>query len=729
MATNEQEFSLDDIMKEFSGELDENERALLEQDGVQMPLLEHKPQTPAPEQDTQVLPQLELLQKPAPQQPSLGDTQVLPDLGDTRVIPDLGDTQVLPDVEQTKVLPDVEQPAPEDTQVIPTLEDTAVLPEPEALIRAAEEAKARQEQQEEAEPFSEQWQPEFEQPIAEYVPPQPIVFHPRSRLQELKRKLVAGPEQEYYRITETGVGRLQACIFLSLLVVLISAVTTAMYAFGLVQEHRLRLMVFGQFLAMLVAALLGSFQMIEGMADLFKGRFTLNTLLVFTFAACCADGVLCLQQLKVPCCAAFSLEVTMSLWATYQRRVTRIGQLDTMRKATRLDSVTAVEDFYQGQKGFVRGEGQVEDFMDSYTDTSKPEKVLQVYALVALLLSIGIGVAAGVLHNVTLGIRVTAVCLLAAMPASAFITASRPMAVLEKRLHSLGTVLCGWAGVKGLSGKALFSVGHEDLFPSGTVKLNGVKFYGSRDPDEVVAYATALVAADAGELTPAFVSLLDSRSAKHYTVEKLRTYDNGGIGGEIGGISVLVGVHSFLKDMGVEIPEGTRVAQAVYAAVDGELCGVFAITCDKVRSASAGISVLCAYRGLKPVLTTGDFMLTESYIRSKFGVNPKKVLFPPMEERDELQLKQPQEGAKALLLTTQEGLASAAYGVAGARVVSTAVKLGVVIHMIGGIVGLLAMLALAVLGAEQLLTPANMFLYELVWMVPGLLITEWTRSI
>ena len=36
---------------------------------------------------------------------------------------------------------------------------------------------------------------------------------------------------------------------------------------------------------------------------------------------------------------------------------------------------------------------------------------------------------------------------------------------------------------------------------------------------------------------------------------------------------------------------------------------------------------------------------------------------------------------------------------------------------------------LAVLGAAELLTPVNMFLYELVWMVPGLLVTEWARTV
>jgi hypothetical protein len=39
------------------------------------------------------------------------------------------------------------------------------------------------------------------------------------------------------------------------------------------------------------------------------------------------------------------------------------------------------------------------------------------------------------------------------------------------------------------------------------------------------------------------------------------------------------------------------------------------------------------------------------------------------------------------------------------------------------------MLLLGLLGAEELLTPMNFLLYELLWMIPGLLITEWTRSV
>jgi len=684
-----QNFDLEDIMKEFS-HMPEDEARLSEEEIQQ--LLGETPEEAAEEQ-----------------------------------------TEAVPE-EQAEVEPEV-QPEPSETKMTgDTVRFETIRMDPNSLpkgqVHNAEPIREEEDQPHQSdEPFTTNWEPEYEQPMGEYIPPQPIVFRPRSRLRELKRKLVAGPEKRYYQLAEKGVGKLQAAIFLSLLVVILSAGATVLYALDMVQENRMRLMVFGQFLALLVSGLLGSHQMIDGIADLFHKRFTLNTLLAFTFIACCADGVLCLQQLRVPCCAAFSLEVTMSLWNAYHRRNSEMGQMDTMRKASRLDGVSAVEDYHNGRKGLLRGEGQVEDFMDHYNAPSGPEKVLSVYAFAAFLLSIGIGVAAGVLHGVSAGVQVAAVSMLAAAPATAFITASRPFAILERRLHRLGVVLCGWRGVKGLCGKTYFPLHYADLFPAGSVRLNGVKFYGNRQPDDVVAYTTALIAASGSGLTPLFTQVLESRNCRYCDAVNLRAYDNGGIGAEVEELPVLVGSLSFLKEMGVEVPEGIRVSNALCVAVDGEFSGLFAVNYDKVKTASAGLSTLCAYRKLKPVLIDGDFTLTDSFIRKKFSVNPKRVLFPELSVREALKEKKPEPEAQALLLVTTDGLAPFAYGVTGARALRTASVLGVTVHMIGGVLGLLVMGAMTALGALELLTPANMFLYQLVWMLPGLLITEWTRSI
>ena len=48
---------------------------------------------------------------------------------------------------------------------------------------------------------------------------------------------------------------------------------------------------------------------------------------------------------------------------------------------------------------------------------------------------------------------------------------------------------------------------------------------------------------------------------------------------------------------------------------------------------------------------------------------------------------------------------------------------------VGGGVGLALMAALTVLGRADLLTPNHLFLFQLVWMIPGLIASEWTRTV
>ena len=583
-------------------------------------------------------------------------------------------------------------------------------------------------QETKTEPYSEQWEPEYEDPMGEYVPLEPIVFRPKSRLRELKKKLIAGPEKRYYQLVERGFGKLQAAIFGCGMVALLSALTAGMYAMGAVPEERMRLLVFGQLLGLLLSALLGSYQLMEGFGDLIKRRFSLNTLLVFSLGACIADGILCLYEVRVPCCAPFSLSMTMSLWCAYQNRYTELKQMDTMRKAIRLDSVVMEEDYYNGIPGILSGEGQVEDFMDTYRVPAGPDCTLNTYALVALFLSIGIGVVATVLSEVVTGLRLFSASLLLAVPATAHIVVSRPKAILERRLHKLGVVICGWDGVAALNTKAAFPLDSDDLFPSGAVKMNGLKFYGSRNPDQVVAYAAAVMVADNGGLAPLFSQLLESRNGYHFEVETLRHYPNGGIGGVVNGETVLVGTRAFMKEMGVDLPEGAKISQAVYAAVDGVLNGVFVITYNKTKTTALGLTTLCAYRKLTPVLISNDFMLTEEFIAGKFGVNTRRMIFPERKIRNDLASKATGEG-KVVALTTREGLAGAAYAVTGARTLHSTSVTGVAVQMVGGILGLLIMLALTVVHAEYLVTPENLLLYALVWMIPGLLITEWTRFV
>ena len=629
--------------------------------------------------------------------------------------------------QETKVLPDAALEAA-TVAFSPVTEEKAPEAEEPAAEAAAEETRRIPEVDSaptrKIPPVAE---PAFD--VEEEFTPSPILFNPRSRLKELKKDLVSGPEKRYYALSEIGTGRLQLALLLNLLVVLGCVAVTTMFTLNMIPENRLRLVIFSQVLSMLVSALLGSHLMVDSVADLLKGRFTVNTLLTITFAACLVDGIFCLMDLRVPCCAAFSLEMTMALWARLQKRTTEMSQLDTMRKAVRLNGIVKVDNYYNGKDGLLRKEGQVSDFMDTYEKPSTPEVMQSIYAALALLVCIGIAVFAGMRHGAALAVQIFSTSLLVAVPASFFVSISRPTAILETRLHMVGTVICGWAGVRDLVGKAVFPLRDQDLFPQGSVKLNGVKFYGDRNPDEVVSYSASLIGVCGGCLVPVFQQLLKSRSANALKVDTFRNYGEGGIGGEVRGEPVLLGTLKFLQDMGVEIPEGTMVNQAVYAAIDGQLCAVYAISYAKMRSAAAGLVTLCGYRKLNMVKLPGDFMLTEEFLRNKFSIKSKRVLFPDREEGLLLRRFRPDPSEPVLALTTRDELLSSAYAITGARALRQSTRLGVGIHLLGGILGMIIMLVLGYLGSTELLTPTNVLLYQLIWAVPGLLVTEWTRVV
>jgi len=605
---------------------------------------------------------------------------------------------------------------------------------------AAEAAQAEEAAQEEPEeiPVSEEAEEVPAGPAEEvFIPAQageapkkpPLVLRPRTRLQELKKQIVAGPEKRYYELTEIGLGRVQLAMLANFFIVLLCIGATFLYAMDMVPDNRMRLLVFSQVLSLLVSALLGCYVLMDGIGDLLKLKLSLNAMLFLTFLVCCADAVFCLRELRVPCCAAFSLEMGMALYNRYLRRVTEMGQMDTLRKAVRLDSLARVPDYYDGREGLIRGSGQVSDFMDNYQTPTGPEKAQYVYAYVALLACLAIAAFTGILHGASMGVRILATSLLVAIPGSFFITLSKPTSILQRRLHSVGTVICGWQGVKGLCKAAAFPLRDRDLFPTGSTKLNGVKFYSDRDPDETVSYAGSLMTVEDTGLAHLFAQLLKNRSCEAYEVENFIDYPNGGIGGEVRGEPVLMGTLNFLQGMGVDIPDGTMVNQAVYCAIDGQLSAVFAISYAKMKSAASGLVSLGGSRRISPVMVCGDFMVDESFLRSKFGINTRKIAFPDPQVRRELRYRRPDDETVALALTIQDSLNSTAYAVSGAKALRTACKLGLIVHIIAGTMGILTMAALAILGSEALLTPFNVLLYQMVWLLPGLLISCWTKTV
>jgi hypothetical protein len=220
------DFTLEDILKEFSGPDDDGKL----HDAAAPELLEDLPQlellgdAPLSEQPPLLEEPEILIWTPAPKREA--PRQVVSDT--VRV-----DTKLVREKLKTGTVTD-------DTRSFTPLgQQSREVPEPAPASPIPEGA----------EPFSANWEPQYDQPIEDFVPSEPIVFRPRSRLSELKQKLLEGPEKQYNALCEKGVGKLRIALFAGMLIVFDWRVIAVMLAVFLIFSVSTRYISLGSIMA------------------------------------------------------------------------------------------------------------------------------------------------------------------------------------------------------------------------------------------------------------------------------------------------------------------------------------------------------------------------------------------------------------------------------------------------------------------------------------------------
>lgn len=623
-------------------------------------------------------------------------------------------------------LPEKAPPAREATAVF----EVPDIPEPEPEIEEEPEEEATQtgmpQLDADAEPFSDAWEPEYEAPMGEFQQREPIQFPQKNRTRLLREKLVAGPEKRFQDLSAAGLTGMRVGIFIQVLLLCAAGASTVLMQTERIAEHHLQAVLFGQLVIIGLSAVAGCYRLLNGFGCLLRGKFSLSTLLVVTFAACTVDAYFCIQEQRMALSAPFCLEMLMAQLSAHQQRATEMRQMDTLRKARQLHAVVKIHRYHEDLPGYVSVPGEPESFMHHYAAVSAPEQALRRYGLISMLVSLVLALFAGWRFAFTTGVQVFAVALLIGLPATAHIAMSRPADILQKRLQDLGAVLCGWQGIRHAEKNAFYPLSGSDLFPDGTVKMNGVKFFGSVDHGWTTACAAALARVNGSALLPLLEQLPRGRDGMNQLVQDLHVYE-GGVSAVVSGVPAALGNAEFMGRLDVELPESARIDGAVYVCINGDLSAVFVVSYQRSKAAAAGLKNLCGWRSLIPVMVSSDFMLTGRFIREKLGVKPGRVRFLPYETRQALADTRPDANAPVLALTTTGELSAKAYAINGAWALRSAQSSGANIHMLGGIMGLLLTALLLVLGAPEMLSSSNVLLYSLVWMIPGWLFTEWTR--
>ena len=423
---------------------------------------------------------------------------------------------------------------------------------------------------------------------------------------------------------------------------------------------------------------------------------------------------------RTPFCTVASILLLLALWG---RDLLYDVRRRSLRAISNMDEPVAAireEKAWHGYDCIFRAPGDAEQFAVQLEMPDAGSRIMRVWAPVMTAVTL----ALSVLTSLRTGehfLWAWSAMLLASFPAGILIAYAKPFSALARRLYRAGAAIAGWQGARILSGEAGLIVEDADLFPPQNVTQGGMKLYGSRPAPMVIGYANAVVQTAGSGLVPLFEQMMHDQNGRRYTVDTFRRYEGGGLGATIRGDVVLMGSIAFMKLMRVRVPEGTRLKQAVYLSVNGELTAVFALNYAPAESVRAGLSAVLRAGSLVPVLATRDFMITPQFLKLRYKIPPEHIEFPIVEERARLSSQEiPRTGPQGALMA-RSSFASFAGSVVSARTLRGAAIIAMIVALAGSVLGTALMFFLTFLGSSFSASCWNLFLYTVLWLIPGLL--------
>ena len=436
---------------------------------------------------------------------------------------------------------------------------------------------------------------------------------------------------------------------------------------------------------------------------------------VLTQLICCVCGMVTGSTLATPYAAAGALLILACQWGLYL-------EASALRNAYHLLVLNGTVPYVASvtAAGVCRQQGTAEGF---YRLCSKPDPARrwQNYALPLVLATAAVlsGVVCFSGGNMSDFPWVLTALTTAGAGLGIPLSGALPMYYLSRRLSRSGCAAAGYAGAKAVSRPRRLVLTDDDLFPAGTVTLNGYKVFGE-ERSRAVSYAASVARAAGSSLTPLLERQLTAEGGFHLSVEWVNYCEEGGVEANIRGETVLMGSAYFMKKRKVALPRDMKLSTGVFLAVDGALTAVFAVKYQPSRNAEWALRTLKRFH-IVPVLAVRSGNVTPGLIKRKFGVDAKPV-YPDVSTRLALAQLAEQQGEQPCVAICREGLMPLVESVAGSRRAVKAVRTATILSYIGAAAGVVLAYYLTSVGNFALLTPIAMVLYQVLWLLPTLLL-------
>ena len=478
------------------------------------------------------------------------------------------------------------------------------------------------------------------------------------------------------------------------------------------------------------AMLLSGDVMVSALCKPFTFRMGMDTLAALAAVATLADALTLplLYNGTLPRCPLSLVSCAALLITLEGSRKKRWGQRTACRTAAAASEpylVTRDEGKWNGRDTYAKWSGNTAGFGSQMQGADGAERIYRLACPLLLLGCLFCSLISSLGHDRP-GDLIW--CLSATLSACAALGGSLCFALpwrrLAIRLSKSGAALAGWEGVTNTTGTSGILLTDADLFPPGAVKLNGVKIFGDFSVEKVVSCAATVVRDAGGGLDRVFHDLLRSQGGLYRRGSDFTAHEGGGASELVQNQQVRVGSASFMTLMEVALPQGLNVKNAVFCAIDGELAGIFALKYRLLDMVSLSLDALIRNR-VRPVLATRDFNIIPNMLRQRFKLPADKMEFPPIERRRELSDEEQEHSETLTAVLCREGLGPYAEAVIGGKRLRLAVRLSAGLCCLGAVVGLLLTFYLTFVSAYDSLTPLNLLVFLVMWLIPVPLISGW----
>ena len=375
---------------------------------------------------------------------------------------------------------------------------------------------------------------------------------------------------------------------------------------------------------------------------------------------------------------------------------------------------------YQCKAGFLKR------FLELSYNPDPSESASQLLAPIGLVSSLVVCIACLLItRNVPSALSTLAAASCACVAVSNMLSVNLPISRLCKTARRAGAMVVGYEAVEQLGNVNAVLVDAEEIFPRGTVVLNGIKTFGNRDgATSAIMAASALMQELGGPLSGVFDQVISENEDALPEVEDFAYEEGGGIIGQVDGRKIYIGDRALLIRHQIDVPPREEETQylsgnklIVYIAVEETVSAMLILTYSADRRKKTELQRL-EESGVSVLLRTTDPNVTPQMVSRLFGIDANSVSILDGEIGDISQKLLGERVRRADAVVATKGRVESMMNVVSACVEEKrTVGLVVAIQNTAVILGFVLVAFMACFGGLRQLSAFVLFAFELFWLL------------